>query len=205
VLGARGRRGLARVQRLQQRRHVVGVLLLLLEDLLHQPPRGGVVVSEEADHLQIRLDGDPLRDQVLLDHVDERVALRILRVTSRKQAGRVEVRRAPELADAFGDAVGVHLLLVGVLHELVGDGLVVDPGGHVVVPAVAQRADDLRRQRLVEQADGRLHVAAVRRRHRALHHVLPRAPLDLLHVHHERHRLLGHGKPASRSKCRPEK
>src|SRR5690242_7430473 len=45
VLGARGRRGLARVQRLQQRRHVVGVLLLLLEDLLHQPPRGGVVVS----------------------------------------------------------------------------------------------------------------------------------------------------------------
>src|SRR5205085_10718658 len=35
---------LPRIQRLQQRRHVVRVLLFLGEDLLHQPPRGGIVV-----------------------------------------------------------------------------------------------------------------------------------------------------------------
>src|SRR2546425_641216 len=63
VLAAEGRRRLARVQRLEQRRQVVGVLLFLGEDLLHHPPRGGVVVPEEADDLHVRLDGDPLGDQ----------------------------------------------------------------------------------------------------------------------------------------------
>src|SRR6185436_13783217 len=39
------------VQRLEERGHVVGVLLFLLEHFLHQPPRGGIVVAEVADQL----------------------------------------------------------------------------------------------------------------------------------------------------------
>src|SRR3954465_12199683 len=44
---------LLRIELLEQRRHVVGVLLLLLEHLLDQPAGGGIVVAEVADHLQI--------------------------------------------------------------------------------------------------------------------------------------------------------
>src|SRR6266851_3907088 len=113
----------ARVERLEQRGQVVGVLLFLGEDLLHHAPRGGIVVAEEADDFQIRLDGDALGDEVFLDHVDERYALGVLRVAARDQPGGVEVGRAAELADALGDHIGVPLFLDGVLHELVGHGL----------------------------------------------------------------------------------
>ena len=109
-----------------------------------------------------------------------------------EQAFGIEIRRAAQLADPLRDPVGVLLLLDRVLHELVGDGLVVDSGGHVVVPPVPQGADDLRRQRLVEELDRRLNVALVGRGHRALFHVLPGAPPDLLDVAEERRRLLVH-------------
>src|SRR5205814_3485831 len=64
--------------------------------------------------------------------------------------------------------------------------LVMDPGRHVVVAPVAQHADHLRGQRLVEQAHGRVDVPAVGRGDRALLDVLARASLDFFHVGDER-------------------
>src|SRR4051812_16826121 len=170
LLGAFAR--LPRIERLEERGHVVGVLLLLLEHLFHQPARSGIVFPEKPDHLEIRLDGDALCDEVFLDHVHERVALCVLGVAAGEQAFGIEIGRAAQLPDAVRDPVGVLLLLVGVLHELVGDRLVVDPGRHEVVPAVTQHADDLGGERLVEELDRRLHVALVGGGHRTLFHVL---------------------------------
>src|SRR5262249_40674569 len=59
---------------LQERREIVRVLLFLRQDLLEQAPRGRIVLAEVVDHLAIAVDGDPLGDQVFLDHVLERVA-----------------------------------------------------------------------------------------------------------------------------------
>ena len=59
------------IEPLEEGRHVVGVLLLLLEDLLDEPARGRIVVAEVANHVEVRLDGDALGDEVLLDHVDQ--------------------------------------------------------------------------------------------------------------------------------------
>src|SRR5256885_8456085 len=170
------------IERLEQGSHVVGVLLLLLEDLLHQAAGGRIVVAEVADHVEVRLDGDALGDEVFLDHVDEGVSPGVLGVAPRQQAFGVEVGRPAELTDPFRDPVRVLLLLDGVLHELVGDGLVVDPRGHVMVPAVAPGADDLRGPRLDEELDRRLHLALVGGGHRAFFHVLAGPPPDLLDV-----------------------
>src|SRR5262245_50684498 len=59
---------------LQERREIVRVLLFLRQDLLEQASRGRIVLAEVVDHLAIAVDGDPLGDQVFLDHVLERVA-----------------------------------------------------------------------------------------------------------------------------------
>ena len=98
---------------------------------------------------------------------------------------RVQVRLAPELHDAGGDLVGVPLLLVRVLEELRGHGLGVDPLGHEVVALVAQHADDLGGQRLVEQLHHRLAVRLVALGHRAVLDVLARALAERLDVGHE--------------------
>ena len=68
----------------------------------------------------VGVDRHPLGDQVLLDHVDQRVAVVVLGVAPRLEAGRVEVGLALQLGDALGDLVGVLLLVVGVLEELGG-------------------------------------------------------------------------------------
>src|SRR5471030_110998 len=180
------KRLLLRVEVLQQGLHVLGVLLFLLQDVLEHAPRGGVVIAEPADHLQVRLDGDALGDEVLLDHVDQRVALHVLRVAAGEQACRVEVGRAVELGDALRDHVGVLLLFAGVLRELVGHRLRVDARGHVVMALVAQHADDLGRQRVVQQLDGGVDVAAVGLGDGTLLDVFARPALDLFDVGEER-------------------
>ena len=115
-----------------------GMLLLDREDRLHEPPRRRIGIGDVADDVAVRVDGDALGDQILLDHLDERTARLVLGVAARDQTGRVQVGRAPELGDALGDAIGVHLLLVGVLQKLLRDGLGVDATGHEIVPAVAR-------------------------------------------------------------------
>jgi hypothetical protein len=55
------------------------------------------------------LDGDPLGDEVLADHVDEGLALLVLRRARLVSPVGVEVGLAAELVDALGDEV--HVLL----------------------------------------------------------------------------------------------
>ena len=65
--------------------HVVGVLFLGLEDLLEHLARRRIVVAEVADDLAVRVDRDALGDEVLLDHVDQRAPLHVLRVAARRE------------------------------------------------------------------------------------------------------------------------
>jgi len=132
---------------------VVGVLLLHRQDPFEHAAGGGVFLAEVADHLGVGVNGDPLRDQVLFDHVEEGVPLHVLGVAAGGEPFRAEVGFPAQLDDAGGDLIGVDLLLGGVLEELLGDRVGVDPFGHVEVPLVAQDADDLGGKRLVEQLD----------------------------------------------------
>ena len=92
------------------------------------------------------------------------VALDVLGVAAVGEAVGVEVGLALQLRDAQRDLVGVAQLLVGVLEELGGDRAGVEAVGHEVVPLVAEHADDLGGQRLVEHLDHLLAVGAVGRR-----------------------------------------
>ena len=63
----------------QQVVHVVGVLFFLAQDVLDHGLGARIIVAEIADQLTVVIDRDPLRDQVLLDHVHEVRALDVLR------------------------------------------------------------------------------------------------------------------------------
>src|SRR5437870_4488878 len=58
------------------------MLLLDGEDALHHAAAGDVVLSEEPDDLPVGLDRDALRDEVLLDHLDEVAPLDVLRMAA---------------------------------------------------------------------------------------------------------------------------
>ena len=76
-------------------------------------------------------------------------------VAALRQAVRRQIRFAAELDDAFGDLVGVALFLVRVCEKLLGDRLRVDAARHEVVTPIAQHANDLGGQRIVEQSSTR--------------------------------------------------
>jgi len=73
------------------------------------------------------------------------------------------------------------------LLELRLDGLGVDPGGHEVVEAIAQHADDLGRQRLVQYGNRLLAVELVVLRDSALGDVLAGAFTDFLDLRNVAH------------------
>jgi hypothetical protein len=137
------------------------VLFLLGQEVLHQTAGRRVVVAEPADDLGVPHDHDALGDQVFCDHLDQRVAGNVLGGAAGKQTFRVEVRRAAELSYTQGDLISVELLVVGVLEELLGDGLGMDALGHEVMTLVAQHAYQLGCQYLVEDTDCLLQVATV--------------------------------------------
>ena len=154
---------------------------------------GGVLVADVVDHLAVTVDRDALGDEVLLDHVDQVLSLDVFRVTARGEPVRIQVGLAVQLHDARGDLVGVLLFLVCMLQELGLDRVCRDTLGHEVVPLVAEYADDLRRQRLVEELEYRLAVRRVAGRDRAFHDVLAGAPPEHHDVRQERlFRRLGH-------------
>ena len=97
----------------------------------------------------------------------------------------IEVGLSAELRDPLGDLVRVPLLLVRVLEELVGHGLGVNARGHEVVALVAQHADDLGRQRLVENAHDRVAVRPIALGDRALLDVPARPRPKLLDIRQE--------------------
>src|SRR5437667_5880245 len=59
-------------QVLKQVGEVIGVFLLRRLDLLQHLARGRIEGVEIADHLAIAVDGNPLGDAILLDHIDQR-------------------------------------------------------------------------------------------------------------------------------------
>ena len=153
------------------------------QDRFHHPPRRRISIAEIADDVAIAVDRDALGDQILLDHVERASSpstysawLRLVRLSG------AEVGFAAELDDAFGDLVGVPQLLVRVREELFGDGLRVDAARHEVVAPVTQHANDLGRQRIVEQLHHGVPVGCVALGYRAFFDVLARALAELLDV-----------------------
>src|ERR1022692_692214 len=61
-------------KRFEQFFHIVGVLFLLGQDLLHRDAGGGIVIAKVANDLVIGLHRDPLSDKVLPNHVQKRFA-----------------------------------------------------------------------------------------------------------------------------------
>ena len=167
------------------------MLLLGGEDLLEHPPGGGVVVAQPPDDLLIRGDRHALRDQVLPDHVQQVARGVVLRVRPGREALGGEVGLAAELDDPSGGHVGMHLLLVRVLEELLGDGTGVDALGGEVVALVAQHAHQLGGEDLVQDRDHPLAVGGVGVGDRSLLDLLARATAERLDVGQE----LTHGQP----------
>src|SRR6267143_1305856 len=79
------------------------------------------------------------------------------------------------LHDARGDLVGVLLLLAGVLEKLRRHAFGMDAFRHEVMALVAQRADDLGGERLVQELQHHAAVGVIAGSHRPLGDVLPGA------------------------------
>src|SRR5581483_2691174 len=150
-----------------------------------QAPGGRIVLAEVIDHLAVAVDGDAFGDQVFLDHVRERVAFDVLRVAARGEPIGREVGLAAELRDALGDLVGVLLLVLRVLQELRSDAFGVDALRREVMALVAQRADDLRGERFVQELQHHAAVGVIAGSHRPLGDVLPGALAQRLDVRQE--------------------
>ena len=103
--------------------HVVRVLFLLGQDALYHHSRRRVFVAEVAHHVTIRLDGDALGDQVLLDHIHQVLPFDVLRRRAGGQTFGMQIGRASELSDPLGQEVEVFPLLLRVLSELLKDSL----------------------------------------------------------------------------------
>src|SRR5437016_14135354 len=166
--------------------HVVRVLLLLREDPFEEHPCGGIPVAEVAHHLAVGLDGDALGNQIFLDHVDQVLALGVLRGGPRADAVRVQVRLAAELIDPLREEIEMLLFPLRMLRELLLDRLAGESGRAHGVELVAEDAHDLRGDRVVQEGDGVLHLAAVVLRDGAFAQMLPSPPPNLLDVRKKR-------------------
>jgi hypothetical protein len=106
-------------------------------------------------------------------------------VAARGQDRGVHVGLAAELGDPLGGQVGVALLVVGVLLQLGGDGGAVHALGHEVVTLVAQHADQLGGQHLVEDVQHAGQVGAIGLGDRSLIEVDASLLADLAQVERE--------------------
>src|SRR6185436_20525698 len=95
--------------------HVIGMLLLLGQNVLQHYTRRRVVVTKMADHLAIGLNGNSLCNQIFFDHFNQIVSLDIFRGRSRRDTLRIEVWLSAELIDPLGEKVEMLLLLLRVL------------------------------------------------------------------------------------------
>src|SRR5690242_1312738 len=150
-----------RVHDVKQVSEIGGMLLFILENSFQEHAGGGVVVGKMANHFGVDLDDNALGNQVFADHVGQGFSLDVLRSGALQQVAGIKVGLAAELLDALGDAVSVLAFGIGVLLELAGHGFAVHAGGHKVVVHVAEDADDLGSQGLVQNFDGLFFIAAV--------------------------------------------
>src|SRR5437016_2082577 len=165
--------------------HVVRVLLLLREDPLEKYPGSRIPVAEVAHHLTVGLDGDALGNQIFLDHVDQGLALGVLRGGPGADTVRIQVRLAAELIDPLGEKIEMLLFLLRVLSELFLDRLAGESGGADGVELVAENAHDLRGDRVVQEGDGVFHLAPVVLRDGAFAQMLPSPAPNLLDIRKE--------------------
>src|SRR5207245_10483724 len=110
------------------------------------------------------------------------LALDVLRGGPRADAVRIQVRLAAELIDPLGEEIEVLLFLLRVLSKLFLDRLAGESGRADGVELVAEDADDLRGDRVVQEGDGVLHLAAVVLRDGTFAQVLPSPAPNLLDV-----------------------
>src|SRR5690349_9120979 len=103
-------------------------------------------------------------------------------MTPAQQAVRVEVRFAAKLRNTFSDFIRMFLFFRRMLLKLFGDRLGMNPRRHKVVSLIAQYADNLRRERLIQQLDDRFAIRPVPLSYGALLHMLPRPLTNLLYI-----------------------
>ena len=135
--------------------------LLFAQDVFEQAPRGGVLVADQRDELAVGLDGHALGDQVGLDHGFQIGRFVIPGVAATGQRIGREIGLAAELHDAHGKAIRVGRFLARMHRELFGDLGRGQTVGREMVALVAQYANQLGGQRVVEQIDDVLAPGAV--------------------------------------------
>src|SRR5206468_11210811 len=165
--------------------HVVRMLVLLRQNPFEEHPGGRISVAEVAHHLAVGLDGDALGNQVFLDHVDQVLALGVLRGGPGADTVRIQVRLAAELIDPLGEEIEMFLFFLRVLSELFLDRLAGESGGADGVELVAENAHDLRGDRVVQEGDGVFHLAPVVLRDGAFAQMLPSPTPNLLDIRKE--------------------
>src|SRR5215813_2648110 len=97
--------------------HIIRVLLLLGQNTLQKHTRRRVVIAKITDHLAVRLNGHPLRNQIFLDHFNQIVTLNVFRSRSRRDALWIEVWLSAKLIDPLREKVEMLLFLLRVLSE----------------------------------------------------------------------------------------
>src|SRR6266404_1167434 len=165
--------------------HVVRMLLLLRQNPFEEHPGGRIPVAEVAHHLAVGLDGDAFGNQIFLDHVDQVLALGVLRGGPGADPLRVQVRLAAELIDSLGEEIEMLLFLLRVLSELFLDRLAGESGRADGVELVSKDAHDLRGDRVVQEGDGIFHLAPVVLRDGAFAQMLPSPAPNLLDIRKE--------------------
>src|SRR6202140_4661526 len=103
-------------------------------------------------------------------------------MAAREQSVRIEVRFAVQLGDSLGNHVGMLLLFGSMFEKFLRNRLRMNSLGHVVVTLVAQDANDLSGQRLVQHPQNSLSVPFVTISDCAALNVRARPPADLTDV-----------------------
>lgn len=115
----------------EQRRHVLGVLLLDLEDVFYDSPRRRIVVAEPAEDLQIGFDCNSLGDEILTHHRQQVGPGDVFGMAAPGENLRIEIGLAAKPDDPLRHSVGVPLLLGSVCGEFRFDPLRVAASGHL--------------------------------------------------------------------------
>src|SRR5205085_12679061 len=86
---------------LQQSLEIFGVLFLVGQNLFHDAPARRIVIAQITDDLAVGINSDPFRNQIFTNHIQERIALHVLRMTAHLQAFGAEIGLTIELRDSL--------------------------------------------------------------------------------------------------------
>ena len=111
--------------------------------------------------------GDPLGNEIFLDHFHEIGALDVLRCRPCGQSFRVKVGLTAKLIDTLGHRSRMRLLFLRVLVEFLLHSFACDSGGANRVHRISQHAYNLRREYALQDLDGLFYIALIGRSHSA--------------------------------------